>query len=390
MHLRFLPPRWRPSLRGFITSVIAAGLVAAIGLFLFAWSGIYNLAASRGHFAITRALLAFGLYSSVRTHSIGIEAPPLDDVDMIRLGAGHYAGGCAPCHGAPGTPINRITAEMLPPPPDIDTVIDDWSTEQLFWIVQHGIKYTGMPAWPAQSRSDEVWSVVAFLERMPGLSEAAYRDLANFPAAAGTRAEPPGRSNFSEMLTLCARCHGDEDSPPTSRLVPRLSGQSARYMADALRDYAKGARYSGVMAPVASELEAGEIDALAGYYARLAQGGATTPQAEPDAEQIERGRAIATGGVEGDDIPACLSCHGANASGVFPRLQGQHAAYIAAQLKVFRSKGRGLTTAGTIMQTIAERLSDAQIADAAAYFASIETDTLGVASAPSAGRQAAQ
>ena len=55
---------------------------------------------------------------------------------------------------------------MLPPPPELSKAAKEWKDEELFWIVKHGIKYTGMPSWVAAERDDEVWSVVAFLKRL--------------------------------------------------------------------------------------------------------------------------------------------------------------------------------------------------------------------------------
>jgi hypothetical protein len=67
---------------------------------------------------------------------------------------------------------------MLPSPPDLSTAVRDWRDRELFWIVKHGIKYTGMPAWVAAQRDDEVWAIVAFLRRLPTLDAAGYRELA--------------------------------------------------------------------------------------------------------------------------------------------------------------------------------------------------------------------
>ena len=96
-------------------------------------------------------------------------APALDNPDLVRLGAAHFHGGCAFCHGAPGIPVSPIARHMLPSPPDLATSMRPWKDEELFWIVQHGIKYTGMPGWVALERADEIWAVVAFLKRMPTL-----------------------------------------------------------------------------------------------------------------------------------------------------------------------------------------------------------------------------
>src|SRR5690606_2166263 len=105
-----------------------------------------------------RWFIEFALRRSVATHSFSITVPALQDPDLIRLGAGHFAGGCAPCHGAPERPRNPIVRQMLPAPPSLSVAAAAWAPEELFWIVQNGLKYTGMPAWTAPARDDEVWA----------------------------------------------------------------------------------------------------------------------------------------------------------------------------------------------------------------------------------------
>ena len=127
--------------------------------FLFAWSGIYNVGASRGHFALVELALSFVMRNSVETHALTVPSPPrLNDPDLEILGAGQFHRGCAPCHGAPGQRPNAIAQSVLPPPPDLTRRRNSWKDSELFWIVKHGIKYTGMPAWSSQDRDDEVWA----------------------------------------------------------------------------------------------------------------------------------------------------------------------------------------------------------------------------------------
>ena len=147
----------------------------ALVVVLVAWSGIYNVAASRGHWAVVEWFLAFGMRNSVELRAMAITPPPLDNPDLVRLGAGHFHGGCAFCHGAPGIPVSPIARHMLPSPPDLTTSMRPWKDEELFWIVQHGIKYTGMPGWVALEREDEIWAVVAFLKRIPTIDAESYR-----------------------------------------------------------------------------------------------------------------------------------------------------------------------------------------------------------------------
>src|SRR5688572_8936450 len=84
----------------FASLAILAGIVA--------WSGLVNVAASRGHWATVERFLAFGMRRSVEVRAMAIAAPPLDSPDLVRLGAAHFHGGCAFCHGAPGIPVSPI------------------------------------------------------------------------------------------------------------------------------------------------------------------------------------------------------------------------------------------------------------------------------------------
>ena len=346
--------------------------VLAVGAILFVVSGLYSVAASSDHFAVTTRLLDFGLRRSVATHSLGISAPPLDDMDLVRVGAGHYYGGCAPCHGAPGARKSPTVANMLPPPPRLSRAVSTWSPPELFWIVRNGLKYTGMPAWPAYRRADEVWAVVAFLRKLPNMEGAEYRALATGHAQARPRTaqELTRLGSGQAAVSACVRCHGDEAAEPTSRLVPRLAGQSEGYLEMALRQYADGSRPSGIMGPLAAELDAEAIARLSQYYARLPMGREPVPSEDVPSGGIQRGEAIALRGVPASGIPSCLSCHSGTAP-TFPKLAGQYSAYTAGQLRLFRSGIRRSTTHAAIMAPIARRLTDRQITDVAAYFESL-------------------
>src|SRR5687767_4296460 len=115
--------RFVPRVRAKQIVLITAGTLGVLALlgFLLAWSGLYSIAASRGHWAVVERFLTFGMRNSVETHAIGIEVPPLDSADLSTLGAAHFHSGCAYCHGAPGVPISPIARGMLPPPPDLAT-----------------------------------------------------------------------------------------------------------------------------------------------------------------------------------------------------------------------------------------------------------------------------
>jgi len=361
---RFDRPWWRAVALGAGIAIVGAGLLGGA----FVLSGLYNVAASREHFAITNAIIRLTLTRSVATRSMGIEAPDLSDERLAALGARHFASGCAPCHASPASVQNPIAAEMYPAPPALTQAAEEWNAAQLFWIVKHGLKFTGMPSWPALTRDDEVWALVAFLERLPESNAEEYAALAGSEGGA-----EDANLNFGEgrgrTEAFCDNCHGDAENPPVHPLAPSLAGQKEPYLLRALEEYAGGKRPSGMMQAVAAALAPEELARLAGHYAGQT-GTATTPSDGED-EAIARGEEIARNGVREDDIPACLACHRAGTSGQFPRLDGLAPEYISTQLSLFREGARYRSTYSAIMRPIAERLSERQIEDLATYFASL-------------------
>jgi cytochrome c553 len=356
-----------------LAKILAAllGIAAAtvLGALAFAWSGLGDIAASQGHWPFVKRFLDFGMRHAVTRHASRIEVPKLDDLNMIRLGAAHFHRGCAFCHGAPGIPVNPIAKHMLPSPPDLAVSMRPWQPRELFWIVKHGFKYTGMPGWVAIEREDEIWAVVAFLTRVQALDADGYRALAlgNVHLAEQSGAELATLESNPKASSACARCHGAEGQPPLSDLVPMLHGQPADYLVSSLKAYAEGKRRSGIMQPLAADLRTDDMHRLADYYAGL-----SPPPQQPentDSALIKRGRELATEGLPNAGLPPCVACHG-NPGASYPRLAGQHAAYMAGQLRL-RKMGLGpATDAAAIMTPIAQRLSDEDIDAVTDYFAS--------------------
>ncbi|MBK8908528.1 MAG: c-type cytochrome [Rhodospirillales bacterium] len=377
------------------------GAAAAIGAagFLVAWSGIINVGASTGHWAITSWFLHFSMRQSVETHALGIEAPALDDPGMVLRGAGHYATGCAACHGAPGQPQSPVALAMTPPPPVLAETLHKWEPEELFWIVRNGVKMTAMPAWVAFGREDEVWAMVAFLLRLPDMEPAEYRrlafgrDEAGGDAAGGDGAAAEARTETGsvspaaltpgtldeigggEALANCARCHGRDGAGRGEGAFPRLTGQSEAYLLASLEAYAAGRRYSGFMQPAAAGLSEEEMLALAAHFAD-AEAPAVPDPGEP--ALVARGRDIATQGAPADGVPACAVCHGPLPDGrsvqphpLYPRLAGQRAGYLEQQLRAWQQDTRGGTPFAHIMRTIAARMSDDQIRAVTLYYQSL-------------------
>ena len=258
-----------------------AGLVAlgVAGALFVGWTGLVSIAASSGHWAVTRWYLGWTMKNAVETQSMLIAKPEdldLDDPALVRRSAGHYATGCAACHGAPGVPQSPVVEEMVPAPPRLEEKIPEWRDEELFWIVKNGIKYSGMPAWPAQERDDEVWAQVAFLRALPDMTRAEYAELALGGGLADNDLEVGGETTAAldgiveNALADCSRCHGRDGlgrgEGEAEDAFPIIAGQPAPYLYATLRAFALGWRESGFMEPPAARYPSEVLEALAGHY----------------------------------------------------------------------------------------------------------------------------
>jgi len=181
---------------------------------------------------------------------------------------------------------------------------------------------------------------------------------------------PGGNETARRAIHVCAACHG-EGGRSASAAYPALAGQSAMYTVRQLRDFRAQQRSESdaqaYMWGVSALLDDDTIQALADYYA------AQTPlpgRPKAPAAVIKAGQALFDNGLPAKGVRACASCHGDKAEGAagFPRLAGQHAAYIAQQLTVF---GTRLRPHGVLMKAEAANLSPAQIQALAAYLQSL-------------------
>lgn len=354
--------------------VVAAGVVAGVTLVVI--SGIVPIKASSGHWSITATILDFTKLRSVATHSWGIEAPPLDDEALVIRGASHYENGCSPCHGGPGVGPPPVMAAMTPHPPELPRGLSRYSPEELFSIVKHGIKFTGMPAWPVQQRDDEVWAVVSFLHRMPGLDATEYRRLANgdpgvLPEAAPNLPTPGQQQPPRAVRDVCWRCHGQDGTGRGPGAFPSLAGQRSGYVYVSLRAFVDRSRFSGIMSGIAANLSDDTMREVAGYYERLPS---RTGELSGDTVAIARGQAISARGIPERDIPPCAECHGP--SGVpknlaYPILAGQHPRYLASQLELLKDRRRGGSPNVNLMHVFVDHLTPDQIRDVTLYYGSL-------------------
>ena len=138
-----------------VASLFIAVPVALVGAGASIYAGIYDVTATEPHWPATTWLLETARTRSIKVHAAGIQMPAkLDDPAKVLMGIEHYAAHCAVCHGAPGVPKGEIAQGLYPQPPDLAKIAPLYTPAELFWIVKHGIKMTGMPAWSDHSEEE--------------------------------------------------------------------------------------------------------------------------------------------------------------------------------------------------------------------------------------------
>ena len=398
MLLPLLFPRRFSQWAGPLVVATITGLLAAAMIVV---SGVVELSAAKPHPEGWARLLHYTFARSTAFHA-GPPAPAdIDSPVRVAAGAAYYGQVCARCHGGPGFGQNPVVLSMHPRPQYLATDLPSagFTAPELFRIVKAGVKYSAMPSWPADRRDDEIWQLVAFLRVLPKLTPDQFRQLAavqqgpgNAAAAFGPPAplhryrlrnddEPPATSfayrspafGFSgyaltaDPVATCARCHGADGAGGGA--FPNLTIQSRDYLARTLAAYAAGRRRSGFMQVIATELSPTQIDALATHYAALPRKAAAAGQSAP-----AEGQQIALVGVPAKGLGPCAGCHGVTPAAIkaYPSLEGQQAWYLANQMRVFRSGGRGTIVGDKAidpMVAIARRLTDVQIDAVARWYA---------------------
>lgn len=137
------------------------------------------------HYDVTHRLLETLREKSIARSANDIEVPDLSSPDLLLTGGADYNDMCSGCHLRPGITETDLSIGLYPRPPNLVSTqeIEQGSAEnneaakRNFWIIKHGIKASGMPAWGPTHGDERIWAMVAFLDRLPSLSVNQYQIL---------------------------------------------------------------------------------------------------------------------------------------------------------------------------------------------------------------------
>jgi mono/diheme cytochrome c family protein len=176
----FLDNNWTEKRAGEHMRILAAigvlAIIVGVGAAAFVFGGFYSVAGTAEDPSIVQWALVQVRTASIERHAHDQPPSSIADPASVQAGAKAFAvHGCANCHGAPGVKWAKFSEGLHPDPPDLKDVIKDLPAAQLFWVIKNGINMTGMPSFAqAGAKDDEMWSIVAFLKKLPDVSEADY------------------------------------------------------------------------------------------------------------------------------------------------------------------------------------------------------------------------
>ena len=137
------------------------------------WLGWYNVGADDPHWSATYRVLEVARQRSIATRAADIEVPDLSDAELIRSGAGNYSAMCVTCHLSPDAQETELSIGLYPRPPRWDA-LGNVPPREAFWVLKHGIKASGMPAWGKSMDDRYLWGMVAFMQQFPTMTAAEY------------------------------------------------------------------------------------------------------------------------------------------------------------------------------------------------------------------------
>ena len=163
---------------------LAIGVLLAAGIGVVVWGGLYNVAAAEPHSPFVQWLFATVRDRSIASRSQSMQIPDLADPERVKAGIRSYQAMCRVCHGRPGEEPSPIREGLNPQPPKLGSErIRHRTDAELFWVIKNGIRMTGMPAFGKTHKDDDLWSIIAFVRRLPNMRPEEYSAMVKEAAA---------------------------------------------------------------------------------------------------------------------------------------------------------------------------------------------------------------
>ncbi|HYH42691.1 MAG TPA: c-type cytochrome [Burkholderiales bacterium] len=226
-----------------------AGLtaLAAAGGGAFVYSGVYDIAATEQHTKAVYWLMDFTMRRSIAVRADESATPDMKRPEMIESGSRLYQAHCVQCHGGPGVSPDGAALGMTPVPGYLVPTAREWTAAQLHWVVKHGIKMTGMPAWKYRMSDEEIWQVVAFVkERLPYVTPVQYRDMVARMEPVPERPRPEALAGAPQGDARAGMRAMDQYACATCHVIPGITG-ATKHVGPPLEGMASRSYIAGVL-----------------------------------------------------------------------------------------------------------------------------------------------
>jgi|ERR1700678_2008934 len=164
-------------MKGFVLGIIATLAALFLAGFIVLKAGLVNFSADRPASDAETHLAMSAVDASTDRHAPEMKNPLPATEETIVSGADLYMNHCAGCHGVPSNKDSVFAASFNPPVPVFFKDAPDMSENQNFYIIQHGIRWTGMPGWNKTLNDTQIWQLVTFLANIEKLPPAATKKL---------------------------------------------------------------------------------------------------------------------------------------------------------------------------------------------------------------------
>lgn len=165
-----------------LLAVLGTGAAATV-----MYSGVVNVAADEPHSDLVYWLLEETRENAIKKAAQAIEVPDLSEPELLLTGGVDYEFMCSGCHLKPGQSESDMSIGLYPAPPNLtisnkeheghDHGDDVQAARKNFWVIKHGIKASGMPAWGKTHDDQRIWAMVAFIKQLPTLTPEQYQVL---------------------------------------------------------------------------------------------------------------------------------------------------------------------------------------------------------------------
>ena len=196
--------------------------------------------------------------------------PLPDSQDVLNQGRELFVQSCAICHGADGRGGPYIGRNMYPPAMDMNSPhVQHWSDADLFWIIQNGVRLTGMPSWESSISETDTWKLVRFIHGLPRLNAAPPAPAATLQTQEPTQNADAALVKYGKTLYrqegcfTCHRLNGEGGTVGPDLTMEGTRGRTAEWLVGHFKD--PPAYVHGSVMPPFKNLTDEQLRALTGF-----------------------------------------------------------------------------------------------------------------------------